>query len=391
MAAFLERAIPARLLDGSGGSSATTSSAASGAGEGWSFGPFRFPANPTQQRPGAGGGSARAGAGGPADAIQQLCSLVGEALHPSSGRGGPASTSGVGGAFGGGAARGGPAAGARRSAIRLEYTEDAPHLLGRRSISLRPRGLPLSGAEPLYDDRDTRWFDVRDTALHGSYSWALQDFQEEREDAPVPGDAWRADVPSDVELAPVLTCKDLVKQVLVDQVGRGDAVQCAFPDQACPSGWHKVMAFSSPVPEDDDAANYLDFHFYLQHKDVSITLQPEDKLSDVAKFFRVAPEDLYDANPGLASVPADRAVGRERSVLVPGANVWSHKPSEWLPPRLHDGAGRAIHNPQRAVAAYSDDEGGLNELPAQFCCAFCVKRGEAKTGPQPRPPGAAVE
>ena len=39
------------------------------------------------------------------------------------------------------------------------------------------------------------------------------DYQSDREDAPVPGDAWRAEVPSDVELAPVLTCRDLVKQV----------------------------------------------------------------------------------------------------------------------------------------------------------------------------------
>ena len=39
----------------------------------------------------------------------------------------------------------------------------------------RPRYLlPLSGAEPLYDDRDSRWFDVKEGALHGSYSWALQ-------------------------------------------------------------------------------------------------------------------------------------------------------------------------------------------------------------------------
>ncbi len=94
-------------------------------------------------------------------------------------------------------------------------------------------------------------------------------------------------------------------------------------------------------------------------------------------------EELYDANPGLVGTPEDRPVGRSRSLFLRNANVWSHKPTEWLPPRLHDGAGRAIHNPLRAVPAYSDDEGDKNELPSSFCCAFCVKPGQARTGPQP--------
>ncbi|EFJ39185.1 hypothetical protein VOLCADRAFT_101270, partial [Volvox carteri f. nagariensis] len=81
----------------------------------------------------------------------------------------------------------------------------------------RPRHtLPLSGWEPVYDDRDARWFDIKETALHGSYSWALQDYRSEREEVPVPGDVWRGEIPSDVELAPVLTCRDLVKQVRHD-------------------------------------------------------------------------------------------------------------------------------------------------------------------------------
>ncbi len=39
----------------------------------------------------------------------------------------------------------------------------------------RPRHtLPLSGAEPVYDDRDARWFGDNDDVTHGSYSWAMQ-------------------------------------------------------------------------------------------------------------------------------------------------------------------------------------------------------------------------
>ncbi|GLC45958.1 hypothetical protein PLESTF_001110800 [Pleodorina starrii] len=375
--AYASASIPAGLLDGE----------ANPSDQGWSLGPFKIPFPlPAQQHTGSGSGSSSNSSRlqSAADAVRQFREVVTAGLHPSSGRGGVASTS----APRGPSARRGPAA------AQLEYSEDTPRLVGKRSIATRPRHtLPLSGWEPVYDDRDTRWWTTKETALHGSYSWALQDYQSDREDAPVPGDVWRADVPSDVELAPVLTCRDLVKQVLVDQTSRGggDAIQCAFPDAPCPAGSYKVMAFTSPIPPDDPAANYCDHHFYVQHKDVAITLQPGDRLADVARFFKVSVDDLYDANPGLgATAPQpDVPLDRERSVRVAGANVWSHKPSEWLPPRLHDGAGRPIHNPLRAVAAFSDEEGDMNELPSQYCCSFCVRPGLVKTGPGARPAAGA--
>ncbi|GLI61387.1 hypothetical protein VaNZ11_003755 [Volvox africanus] len=380
--AYTSANIPVGLLDGVVASNVDE--------EEWSLGPFSLPIPFSQHnvtRPGSSSSSSSGGGGFKQLAVpdfrgtvRQFKEAVSAGLYPSSGRGGTASTSAP------------YAAGRREGSMQIQYSDNTPHLVGKRSIALRPRStLPLSGWEPVYDDRDTRWWTIKDTALHGSYSWALQDYQSDREDVPVPGDAWRADIPSDVELAPVLTCRDLVKQVLVDQHGRGDTIQCAFPDQPCPSGTYKVMAFTSPIPEDDSAANYCDNHFYVQHKDVNIRLQPGDRLRDVAGFFKLPVDDLYDVNPGLADIPEDSPLDRERSVLVPDANVWSHKPSEWLPPRLHDGAGRAIHNPLRAVAAFSDDEGGMNELPAHYCCSFCVRPGLAKTGPQPRAPGAGQE
>lgn len=81
-------------------------------------------------------------------------------------------------------------------------------------------------------------------------------------------------------LSPTATA---LPQVLVDQHGRGDAIQCAFPDQPCPPGSYKIMAFINPIPEDDPDANYCDHHFYVQHKDVHITLEPGDQLRDVAR------------------------------------------------------------------------------------------------------------
>ncbi|GFR51296.1 hypothetical protein Agub_g13658, partial [Astrephomene gubernaculifera] len=296
--AFACASIPSELLGGSNDASSN--------GQAWSLGPFKFPVQfPPQHDSGKSGTRTPPGM---ASAIRQFKELVTTGMHPSSGRGGTASTSGP--------ALQQRAAGQRVGGMALEYNDDTPRLLGKRSISLRPRHLlPLSGAEPLYDDRDSRWWNIKETALHGSYSWAMQDYQSDREEAPVPGDSWRAEVPSDVELEPVLTCRDLVKQVLVDQRGRGDAVQCAFPDQPCPAGSYKVMAFTSPVPADDPAANYCDHHFYVQHKDVNITLQPGDRLRDVARFFKLPVEELYEANPGLVSLAEDAPLDRERSLL----------------------------------------------------------------------------
>ncbi len=71
--------------------------------------------------------------------------------------------------------------------------------------------------------------------------------------------------------------------MLVDNHGTG-AVECSFPDAPCPAGSYKVLSFVAPLPADDPAANYLDFHFYVQHRDVVITLHPEDRLSDVARW-----------------------------------------------------------------------------------------------------------
>jgi hypothetical protein len=103
----------------------------------------------------------------------------------------------------------------------------------------------------------------------------------------------------------------------------------------------------------------------------------------VCRFFRTPVESLYAANAELHGQAPSEPLPRELSVLVPDANVWSHKPSELSTPRLHDGAGRAIHDPRLAVPMYSDDEGGKEELPDQFCCAFCVRKGEARTGVPP--------
>lgn len=106
--------------------------------------------------------------------------------------------------------------------------------------------------------------------------------------------------------------------------------------------------------------------------------------TNARRFFRVPVDALYEANRGvLAGQAPDAPMPRERTLLLPDVNVWSHKPSEWLPPRLHDGAGRAIHNPLTAVPAFSDEDGEVNELPATFCCAFCVRAGQARTGAPP--------
>lgn len=301
-----------------------------------------------------------------------MVEAVQAARQPNWGRGGQASTS----------SRNPGATSSSNPLSVFLYDELAPRLVGRRSIAYKPqRALPMTGAEPLYDDRDPRWWTVKDGSLHGSYSWAMQDYQSEREEIPVPGDAFRAEMPSEEDLPPVLTCRDFVKQVLLDNK---DAVHCAFADKPCPPGHYKVMAFvDAEGAAADPEVNYLDYNFYVQHRDVAVTLQPGDRLADVARFFRTPVEALYAANRDLHGQPPHEPLPHERSVLLQDVNVWSHKPSELQAPRLHDGAGRAIHDPRVAVPMYTDDEGEKEELPDQFCCAFCVRKGEARTGVPP--------
>ncbi|MEW5318769.1 MAG: hypothetical protein WDW38_009962 [Sanguina aurantia] len=285
------------------------------------------------------------------------------------------------------------------SLAKLAFTDRTPHLLSRTKGLFRGRHvLPLSGSEPVFDERDERWVDD----LHGSYSYALQDHQEERDFSAVPGDLARGVMALNPHLSgeaateqktPVLDCRAFVKQVLADNQG---SVLCSRPDEACPRGFYKVMSFVTEelgrAPPEVQAAgqaiSFLDYHFYMQHKDVVMHLSAGDRLEDVSTFLKLPVEHLMESNPKFLGTDPTRQMKTSTDLFVPGANVWSHKPAEHSEPRIYDGEGNVIRDPRRATPSYSDDGADEEnaagvvqaELPDMYCCSFCVKVGHVKTG-----------
>lgn len=76
-------------------------------------------------------------------------------------------------------------------------------------------------------------------------------------------------------------------QVLADNQGN---VLCSRPDEACPRGFYKVMSFvteetvqpPAEVEQAGQAISFLDYHFYMQHKDMVMRLNAGDNLMDVS-------------------------------------------------------------------------------------------------------------
>lgn len=143
--------------------------------------------------------------------------------------------------------------------------------------------LPVSGSEPVYDERDGRWFGRRANRLHGAYSWALQDNEEGRQEVALPGDiAHELQELPGLDEKPVVTCRDLAVQVLADNPG---LVTCVPAGERCPQGQHKLMAFIQPPsrPPPLGTPYMVPHHFYVQHKDVWIQMRRGDRVADVAR------------------------------------------------------------------------------------------------------------
>lgn len=95
-----------------------------------------------------------------------------------------------------------------------------------------------------------------------------------------------------------------------------------------------------------------------------------------------------ESNPRFLGTDPTRRIKMDTDLLVPGANVWSHKPADNSEPRIYDGDGAVIRDPRRATPSYSEDGADEDnaagvvqaELPEMYCCSFCVRAGHVKTG-----------
>lgn len=126
---FSQAAIPSGLID----SASETQSQSNASQQGWSFGPFQLPPPPGQQSHAP--EASRSARPDLSRTVRQFAQLVSNGFTPSNlGRGGAMSTIGSStqAATAGAAGRQGPSV-----SMRMEYAEETPRFVGKRSIALR--------------------------------------------------------------------------------------------------------------------------------------------------------------------------------------------------------------------------------------------------------------
>ena len=184
-------------------------------------------------------------------------------------------------------------------------------------------------------------------------------------------------------------------------------------------GFYKVMCFVAP--SNDFGNTTGDFHWYKEISGIRYKIRPGDTVIGLAKFFRVTPKTIRDAiakgrystnanNGRVANKNTDlHVLGKynlaalRRSTkpappnnlrqlqrysaqsnnkrLVPGkvidfpVKLWSHKTGWAGGPLIVDASGHTISDPRKADRCYKP---GFHYT--QFCSAYGVRRGFAKTG-----------
>lgn len=216
------------------------------------------------------------------------------------------------------------------------------------------RGLPLSGYEPTFDP--ILWDTPEAIGSSNCYAYSVDDYNATRTQKSMPGARAGQTAPIDYT-----KCAQLRKRLLADNPGRIYAVQAKAP---CGKGYYKIMMFVDGSGGHDGTG---DFHFFKQHRDVMYKVGQGDTLAKIARFFGVPHDKLQNTSrPSLAATaPGD-------ILLVPDANVWSHKMGTATGALLRDSCGKLIKDPRKACRKWS-----FNYNKA--CGSFCVKRGHMKT------------
>lgn len=253
-------------------------------------------------------------------------------------------------------------------------------MMRRRRPSPRKRGLPLSGAEPIFSYM--KWGDVGRTR-DNCYDYAFGD-DHRRSVKSVPGDRARNRRFPNSDFT---NCRGFVKRVLADNPGK--VYKCNNPGSVpCKRGYYKVMAFVAPTNDYGNSGG--DFHWYKQHKAVRYRIRSGDTVSGLARFFKVSPLTIKKAlmrqkrpvrnDDGMIANSNMRVNMRQSGpTLIPGrvitfpVNAWSHKQGWATGPLMIDASGKIITDPRRANRDY-----GYNYT--KFCSAFCVRAGKVHTG-----------
>jgi hypothetical protein len=213
------------------------------------------------------------------------------------------------------------------------------------------KGLPLSGYEPLFNP--TIWDTPEGIAHSNCYSYGLNDYSSTRVEKAMPGARARRTSSMDVT-----KCGELRRRLLADNP---KSVYAVKPMTKCQKEYFKMMMFVDSTGGSDKMG---DFHFYKQHRDVMYKVLPGDTVAKIARFFKVPAATLQNMTSESLRVKAGDLL------MVPNANVWSHKLGHATGALLKDSCGRVIKDPRKACRKYSYNYDTL-------CGAYCVKKNRA--------------
>jgi len=213
----------------------------------------------------------------------------------------------------------------------------------------KPRLLPISGSEIVFDDQPWRSLGK---GSNNCYAYAVNDFDLFRIQKSTPGDTTKV---NNSKLPPYYTPIGLKKRILLDNPGK---IYSTCATSKCKPQFYKMMMFVAM-----DGKSFGDFHFYKQHGEVRYRVQPGDTYTKIARFFSVPVSTVRSAGP----LTVDKKIQFK-------ANCFSHKQGYGTGPLLVDAKGNSIRDPRSA----NKDYGFLNYK--LYAGSFCVKNKGVKVG-----------
>jgi|TARA_R110002074_G_scaffold310897_1_gene481788 hypothetical protein len=216
---------------------------------------------------------------------------------------------------------------------------------------MKPKGLPLSGAEQRFEHANWTKFKM----ANNCYAYAFHDMRAWRPHKSVMGKKQGGMNHS------FTNCKGIAKQIVKDNPRK---VYEEKPGKACKKGHYKVMMVVAPTDRKGNPGG--DFHFYKQHGVIKYKLRKGDTVKNLASFFDVS---TYKIRKAMGPKP------KMGNHIVFKCNIFSHKMGWATGPLLVDSCGKVIKDPRKACRKY-----GLNY--SKYCNSFCVASNKGvKVGP----------
>ena len=212
----------------------------------------------------------------------------------------------------------------------------------------------MSGDEPVFNP--DLWDTPTGIGSANCFSYAMDDYDSTRTQKAMPGE--RAGQTSQIDYT---KCGKLRRRLLADNP---HGIYAVRPTTRCQEGFFKLMMFTDSTGGPDGVG---DFHFYKQHRDVLYKAGAGETADTIAKFFKVHKNTMQNMTTGVLA-----GVKKGDMIMIPNANVWSHKLGVATGALLKDSCGRLIKDPRTACRKYSFNYDN-------FCGAYCARKNKVHT------------